>query len=47
MAFMWFDLFFNFQPFPKQQILDASKLQEFSEDKFEIYENGKKFSIRV
>ena len=36
-----------FNPFPKQQILDSSKLQEFADDNFEFGENGRKFSKRV
>ena len=32
------------QRFPKQQILDSSKLKEFTEDNFEFYENVRKFS---
>ena len=31
------------KPFPKQQILDLSKLIELAEDKFEFDENGRKF----
>ena len=34
-------------PFPKQQILDTSKLKEFADDNFEFDENGRKLSIRV
>ena len=33
--------------FPKQQILDSSKLKEFAEDSLELDENGRKFSKRV
>ena len=33
--------------FTKQQISDASKLKEFSDDNFKFDENGKKFSKRV
>ena len=33
--------------FPKQQILDASKLKEFADDNFKFNENGTKFSKRV
>ena len=33
-----------FQPFPKRQILDSSKLKEFADDNFEFDENGIKFS---
>ena len=31
-------------PFPKQQILDPSKLKEFADDNFTFDENGRKFS---
>ena len=31
-------------PFPKHQILDSSKLNELTDDNFELYENGRKFS---
>ena len=34
-------------PFPKQQILDSSKLKEFAADNFKFDENGRKFSKRV
>ena len=30
--------------FPKQQILDSSKLEEFADDNFELDENARKFS---
>ena len=33
-----------FNPFPKQQLLDSSKLKEFADDNFEYDENGRKFS---
>ena len=33
--------------FPKQQILDSSKLKEFADDNFKFDENSKKFSKRV
>ena len=36
-----------FQPFPKQLILDSSKLKEFADDNFKIDENGRQFSKRV
>ena len=32
------------EPFPKQQILDSSKLKQFADDNFKFYENGRKFS---
>ena len=35
------------QRFPKQQILDSSKLKELADDSFELYENGRKFSKRI
>ena len=35
------------QPFPKQQILDSSKLKEFADDNFKFDENGRKFSKQV
>ena len=31
-------------PFPKRQILDYSNLNEFADDKFKFYGNGRKFS---
>ena len=33
-----------FVPFPKQQILDSSKLKEFADNNFKFDENGRKFS---
>ena len=35
----------NYLPFPKQQILDSSKLKEFADDNFKFDKNGRKFSI--
>ena len=35
------------QSFPKEQILDSSKMKEFAVDNFEFDENGRKFSQRV
>ena len=32
------------EPFPNQQILNSSKLQEFADDNFKSNENGRKFS---
>ena len=32
------------EPLPKRQILDSSKLEEFSDDKFTFDENGRKSS---
>ena len=34
-------------PFPKQQILDSSKLKEFADNNFEFDENGRKFSEQL
>ena len=34
-------------PFPKQQILDSSKLKEFTDDNFKFDENGRKLYERV
>ena len=34
-------------PFPKQQILDSSKLKVFGNDNFEFDENDGKFSKRI
>ena len=36
----------RFKPFPKRQILDPSKLKEFTDDNFNFDENGRKFSKR-
>ena len=33
-----------FQPFPKPQILDSSKLKEFADDSFKFDESGRKLS---
>ena len=33
-----------FQPFPKWQILDSSKLNEFVDNNFKLDENGRKLS---
>ena len=35
------------KPFPKQQIVDCSKLNEFADNSYEFNENGRKFSKRV
>ena len=35
------------QPFPKQQILNSSKLKEIADDNFKFDENGGKFSKRI
>ena len=40
-------IFLFFLTFPKRQILDASKLKEFSDDNLKFDENGRKFSKRV
>ena len=34
----------NYEPFPKQHILDSSKLKEFEDDNFTFDESGRKFS---
>ena len=39
--------FFFFQPFPKQQIFDSSKLKEFADNNFKFDENGRKFMKQV
>ena len=31
-------------PFPKRQIVDSSKLKEFADDNFKLYEKDRKFS---
>ena len=36
-----------FNPFPKRQILDSSKMKEFADDNFSFDENGRKFSKNV
>ena len=36
-----------FYPFPKQQILDSSKLKEVADDNFKSDENGRKFFKQV
>ena len=35
---------FFYQPFPKRQFLEFSKLKEFADDSLKWYENGRKFS---
>ena len=35
------------KPFPNREILDSSKLKEFTDDNFEFGGNGVKFSKRV
>ena len=35
------------QPYPKRQILDSSKLKQFTDDNFKFYENGRRLSKRV
>ena len=37
----------HFNPFPKPQTLDSSKLKEFADDNFEFDKNGRKLSRRV
>ena len=34
----------QYEPFPKRQILDSSKLKELAEDNFKFDENGGEFS---
>ena len=34
----------SYKPFPKQQILDSSKLKEFADDNFKFDENDRKLS---
>ena len=36
-----------FYPFPKQTILDSSKLKEVTDDNFKVDENGRKLSKQV
>ena len=36
-----------FSPFPKQQILDSSKLKEFADKNFKFDEIGRKFAKQV
>ena len=40
-------LLVTLNPFPKQQILDSSKLREFADNNFKFPENARKFSTRV
>ena len=40
-------LFVVLKPFPKQQILDSSKVKEFSDDNFKFGKNSRKFSEQV
>ena len=35
------------KPFPKQQILDSSKLKEFADNNFKFDENGRKLTKQV
>ena len=45
--FFFFFIISNFiflNPFPKQQILDCSKLKEFADDNFKFVGNGRKLS---
>ena len=37
----------QFQPFPKREFLDSSKLKEFADNNFNFDENSRKFSKRV
>ena len=41
------NIFYPVNPFPKQQILDYSKLKDFADDNFKFDENGRKFSKMV
>ena len=43
----FFPFLFLINFFPKKQILDFSKLKEFTDDNFKFDENGRKFSNRV
>ena len=36
-----------FNPFPKQQIIDSSKLYDFADNNFKSDENGRKLSYRL
>ena len=36
-----------FQPFPKRQILDSSKLKEIAEENFKLYENSRRVENTV
>ena len=38
----WNNLQTTFEPFPKQHILDSSKLKELADDNFKSDENGRK-----
>ena len=44
---MMFSFVFIYKPFPKQQILDSSKLKEFADDNFKFDENSRKLHNRV
>ena len=44
MLFVLVITIFSFNPFPKRQILDTSKLKEFADGNFKFGENGGKFS---
>ena len=35
------------EPFPKQQVLDSSKVEELADDNFTFHENGSKFSKQI
>ena len=41
------DCFVKASPFPKRQILNSTKLNEFADDNFKVDENGRKISKRV
>ena len=44
MELSYFTYIYIPEPFPKQQILDSSKLKQFADDNFKFDENGRKFS---
>ena len=41
LALFAFGNYCYFNPFPKRQILDSSKLKEFADDNFKFDENGR------
>ena len=47
MYFVIFITVMAIQPFPKQQILDSSKLKDFADENLKFDENGRKFSKTV
>ena len=44
---IWNKFVAEIHPFPKQQILDSSKLKELADDNFKLDENGRKLSEKV